>query len=336
MILLVLGLAACGPAVPTDLPSITEAIPALPETAVSPVNPSPTAVPMLPTVLLVMGAQVDPGAAARIEAAVQTLAVENQHIFQVVQELTEDQITPNVAIVVGVGQGLDVAGTADRYPETVFIAIDQAGVAPADNLNVIGDLVIDQERQAFMAGYLAALISEDYKVAELVPPESEGGMMVQDSFVVGAEFFCGSCRPLYPPYLDFPQIFSLSPEDAVENFQPTVDTLLSNGVEVVYVPGALATPELLTYLDSVNLNVIGDSSPDIVRNNWVGTIKADPVPALRDKWSDWLAGSGGMQIPGSITILDLDAGLISEGRLRMFNEMAADLQAELVLPSSVP
>jgi hypothetical protein len=34
--------------------------------------------------------------------------------------------------------------------------------------------------------------------------------------------------------------------------------------------------------------------------------------------------------------MDDEAGLISDGRLRLFEEMAADLEADLVLPETVP
>jgi len=39
-------------------------------------------------------------------------------------------------------------------------------------------------------------------------------------------------------------------------------------------------------------------------------------------------------VPGAILLLDREAGLVSEGRVRLFEEMKADLEADLVLPET--
>jgi basic membrane lipoprotein Med (substrate-binding protein (PBP1-ABC) superfamily) len=336
LLVLVFGFTACAPTTPTETPAVTETLSADQETAESPTVPSPTSAPELPTVLFMVGAQANPEMAVRIEEALRELAAGSQQDFKVLQGLSEDQIAPNVALVVGLGQDLDLAGAATRAPQTAFVAVGHPEVVPAGNLSVVGDPTSDQERQSFMAGYLTALLSNDYKVAALTAPEAEWRTLVLDAFTVGAEFFCGSCRPLYPPYLDFPQSYDLSEEAAAADFRPTIDSLAANGVEIVYVPGPLATPDLLTYLGERGIKVVGDQSPDMIRNNWVGTVVADPVPALEMMWSDWAAGVEGLRLPGKIRLIDTDAGLVSEGRQRLFDETNADLEAGLIFPRSVP
>jgi len=336
VLLSVIGLAACSPAASTGAVPATETLSAPQETPESPIEPSPTPSPELPTVLFMIGTESDPEMAARVEEALRELAAGSQHDLKVLQGLSEDQITPNVSIVVSLGQDLDIGDAAARAPGTNFVVIAQPAAVPGANLSVIGEPAADRERQAFMAGYLAALLSDYYKVAALVPPEGEWRSSLLDSFVVGAEFFCGSCKPLYPPYMDFPQWYDLTEDQAVDGYRPTVDAMAANGVEIVYVPGPLAAPELLTYLGELGIRVIGEKSPDLIRNNWVGTVVADPVPVLRNRWSDWLAGVGGEQLLGIITLIDTDAGLISEGRLRLFDEMNVDLETGLIFPRSVP
>ena len=53
-------------------------------------------------------------------------------------------------------------------------------------------------------------------------------------------------------------------------------------------------------------------------------------------WPDLMAGMGGAQIPSAIALKDTEAGNISEGRLRMFEEMAEALEAGLVSPQTTP
>jgi hypothetical protein len=57
---------------------------------------------------------------------------------------------------------------------------------------------------------------------------------------------------------------------------------------------------------------------------------------LAQIWPDITAGTGGHQVPNGILLIDDEAGLISEGRMRLFEEMVAELEADLVLPETVP
>jgi hypothetical protein len=116
--------------------------------------------------------------------------------------------------------------------------------------------------------------------------------------------------------------------------QNTVGTLDSLGIEVVYVHAALVTPELLNLLADYGIEVVGGASPDMARNNWVGTVAVDSSPALIAIWGDLMAGNSGQQLPGSIVLLDLESGLLSEGRMIMFEEIKTDLENDLVLPET--
>ena len=336
-LLLASGIAACAPETPTaeTVQPMETGITNLPgEEATS--TPLPTASPELPVVMLVAGTDADPGTVDRVQSILEELAAESSLGLVVKQGLEGDMLDSNVRILAGISLNLDPAALAGTNPGTAFVLIDQAGAASAANLSVIGDPMVDQQRQSFMAGYLAALVSSDYKVAGLIPAGNPLSEIMTDAFVVGAEFFCGVCNPLYPPFENYPQWESLSAEEAADGFQPVVDALVIKGVEVLYVQSQLATSEMLTYLAGTTLKIVGDGMPDTARNNWVGTVTTDPGPALIELWPDLLAGSGGVQLPSAITLTDTEAGLISEGRLRMFVEMAEDLEAGLVSPVTGP
>jgi hypothetical protein len=115
-----------------------------------------------------------------------------------------------------------------------------------------------------------------------------------------------------------------------------VNSLDNKGVEIVYVHGELVSPDLLGILEELGMKVLSDQPPDVVRGNWVGTLTIDPVPALEDLWPGLIAGGPGVSIPAAITLTDTEMGLVSEGRFRLFEEMAADLQAGLVSIGIVP
>lgn len=336
-LLILLGMASCTPETPTGetpLPVETEATPpALEET---PATPSPTSSLEAPVIILTAGERADPWTVKRVQTILEDLAPESNLGLVVQEGLALETLSPNVRVVVGISLDGDPAALAGANPSAAFVFVNQEGASPGGNLSLIGDPPIDQQRQSFMSGYLAALVSSDYKVAGLIPADHDLSECMADAFVIGVEFYCGVCNPLYPPFQNFPQWEFLTTENAGEGFQPVVDTFIANGVEILYMQNDLASPEMLTYLADNSIKVVGDETPDTVRNNWVGTVTRDPGPGLIELWPDLLAGTAGVQVPSAITLTDTGAGLISEGRLRMFEEMADDLEDGLVSPEIVP
>lgn len=330
MLCIVLFLAACAPETPvietpTDEPEIATDVPAMPE---------PTDTPFVavasPTVLLVSSSDADPFARSQIQRTLESLAADSSLSLVVLEELSPETITPEVQVVVGVGANLDLTAFAQNSPEVTFVGVDNPNVTVLENLSVIGATADELRQKAFMAGYLSALISDDYKIAALIASDSGSSDLVAESYVVGGRFLCGICKPLYPPYNPFPQWEVLSSEFADAGFEPTIDYFNNIAVEVLYVQGELASPELLAYLAALDMKVISDQTPDVVPNNWVGTIITDPAPALETLWPNILAGTAGLQISAAITLRDSENDLISEGRYRLFEEMVTDLQAGLV------
>ena len=74
----------------------------------------------------------------------------------------------------------------------------------------------------------------------------------------------------------------------------------------------------------------------MVRNNWVGTITIDPSSVLVDLWPELMIGPVNVQVPAPIALIDMEAGLVSEGRIRLVEEMLADLEAGLISPRTTP
>ena len=321
-------LSACGPK--TTVPGTEISETSVPLETQTPSTPTLDA----PAVILVISPDANPTTAAQLQATLETLAAESSLSLTVVNGLTPDQLTENIKVVVGLGAGTDLAALALAAPAVQFIAIDQPSAAPGANLSVIGDPLVEEERQSFMGGYLAALVTSDYKVAGLIPADIPLTAEAQNAFMTGARFYCGLCKSLYPPYNAYPQVLTLPVGSDAAAIQNAVGTLDELGIEVVYVHAALVTPELLNLLADYGIEAVGGASPDMARNNWVGTVAVDPTPALASIWGDVMAGNGGRQMPGSIVLLDLESGLLSEGRMILFEEIKLDLENDLVLPET--
>lgn len=335
-LVLILALAACTPGVTETEEPVSEPEIEIPATETPDVQETPLAPVGPPTVLFVSGDDFDRSIFSELESLLETLTADSELQLVVLEAITPEVITPEVQVVIGTGTNLDMNGLAVSFPDVKFLAIGDPDANVADNLSLIGDPANDMRQQAFMAGYLSALISFDYKIAALLPSDNPAQTLLGESFIVGGRFYCGICQPLYPPYNAFPQWHGLGSESAEEGFRPALNNFNNMGVDVVYVHSELATEDLLNYLNELGINVISNQPPDIVRNNWVGTVALDPVPALQELWPDLIAGNPGVRVPAVIRLQDIEMGLIPTGRLRFFDQVAAELQAGMISFEIVP
>ncbi len=336
-IILIFGVAACAPDVPIvdELPSVDLETPKEIPEVIEPTDTA-TVVVLTPTVVLVPGAQVNGFTWSQTQQTLERLTADASHNLVILDSLNSESLSPEVQVVVGVGPGLDLNGIAANAPDVAFVAVDNPDAVVADNLSLVGGSMLEMRQQAFMAGYLSALISSDYKIAALFPAEGDVSNVLAESYIVGARFLCGICQPLFPPYNAFPQYEILTTDSDNNGFRSTVENFSNIGVEIVYVHGELAVSDLLDNLAELDIKVVSDTSPDILRGNWVGTISTDPGPALEALWSELLEGSAGVQIPSLMVLTDRDMGLVPDGRYRLFEDMLADLQAGLISVEITP
>jgi hypothetical protein len=318
-------LAACSPSEPaieTPLPDpeFETAVPVVAETE-EPL-PSPMAEP---AVLLVTGRDADAIMVNQVQQRVDSLAADSGMRLVLQEGLTPEMITAEVQVVIGIGQDLGFNGIAAGAPGVSFAVMGDPEATVTENLSKIGDPLMQARQKAFMAGYVSALTSRDNKVAALISEVNPASAMLVESFVAGARYFCGLCQPIFPPYSTFPQWVTLASASQEADFRTSVDNFFNIGVEVLYVDGELSSPELLAYLDELGIKVVGDQSPDLQRSNWVGTIMTDPLPALEGLWPDLVAGAAGSQASAQIVIKDMELGLLSTARYRLFELMVADI-----------
>jgi len=344
----VILLAACEPVI---TPTSTET-PLVTDSPTTEPSITPTETSLTPTVLIVNNREgdelSDPEAWDGREI--------NSYVYQMVERLVsrfsmdlivdekvvEENLTSNIKVVVSTSPTEDLPAIASRHPEVQFVAVDHPGFNPSENLSLIGAHETFVQQQVFMAGYLSALISDDYKIAALIPSDVEDSATLSEVFVNGARFFCGAYRPLYPPYNAFPQWETLPIDYTPSDLESTIDTLMAKEVEVLFVDGRLASTELFTYLNNWDVMVVSDRSlffhpwMQLVRDKWVGTVRPDVESALEEIFPLLLEGQGNHDGPVRMVVTSTEEGLISEGRQRVFDEFADDLLKGLISPETVP
>jgi hypothetical protein len=291
--------------------------------------PTPTSQPQL--VLLYTPAGSDTGLAGELQAVLAELAARDGLEFETRTELQEADLNTDVRVLVAVPPDPGVGAWAANHPEVQFLAVGIPGLQPAANLSLLGSQGDRPDQQGFLAGYLSAVLTPDWRTGVITPAGTPSGRAAQLAFSNGLVFFCGLCRPSYPPFVQYPQFVELSPGSSQEEQQAAVEALTANAVKTVYVfPGA-GDEALLDSLAQAGIHLIGGvAPPPALREHWVATVRPDLASAMEEIWPSLLNGQGGASLDMPVVITDRNAALFSPGRQRLAEKLLADLLANYV------
>ena len=319
--LILLLLTACGnraepPA--TTAPVTTE--PSVPAPVLTPTAGTPLAVLVLPN-------NLDPDTSNVYQKTVYDLTQQAGYRFQVLNSLTTADLDPALKIVIAVSADPGIAQLAAAAPQAQFLAINIPDITPGGNVSVLANST-QTDMAAFLAGYTAALTTEDYRIGMMIPKDNAQAITALNAFAKGMAYYCGTCKPVlfynwtYPQYIEIP-----STED-VNNYDAYADILMSQyKVGNIFLYPDIYTQDLATYIGTTGTNMIGTISPEQIPAGWMMTIQPDVVKAIQNAWPQLTGGQGGLTIQSPLGLADIDPSLLSEGKQRLVEETLQKLQA---------
>lgn len=327
---LLLSLPACRSSEPTATPLVTSTVtlpatqPAVTATDVATSTPAPTSA----QVILIALPGSDAAETAALQETLAQLAAQDGLSFETVTDLADVQSGPETRLVVALPPDPGIASLAAANPTLQFLAVGFPEIQVAPNLSVIRADGERLDQQGFLAGYLAAVITQDWRVGMISQSDTPAGKAARNGFANGVIFYCGLCRPAYPPFIQYPVFVDLP---AGADQQAAVDTLAGNAVKTVYVfPGA-ADASLLDALAQAGMQIIGAGAPPPqAAGQWVASILVDEMGAVRQIWPRLLAGEGGLDLSTPMVLSERNAALFSQGRQRVVDKMLTDLLAGFV------
>ena len=256
LFILCFSVSACGRAAPeatlqAATPSQTNAAPT--ETAAPTASPTPET----PLAILLAPSGADPALVESLQAYIDDQAAQAGLRFQVRPELSAGELA-DVAIVVALPPASNLAELAAASPQTRFLAVNFADLTPAANLNVIQLGSQRPDQMGFLAGTIAAEITPDWRVGILTAVGSGEGEAMRQGFVNGVFYFCGLCRPLYPPFPNtgYPITLQIPAGGNAADQQAAINQLRSWQVGTVFVDPAIAEDALLDQLAQAGINFI--------------------------------------------------------------------------------
>jgi hypothetical protein len=331
LLLSLLALAACrttppGPTTNSETPTST-----LPSTAAATDTPIPSPTAQSAQVILLALAGADPGDMLALQNVVGELAAQDNLSFETHTDLTGLEFGSGVRLVVAMPPDPGILNLAAANPEVQFLAVSIPGIQAAANLSVIGSEGERPDQQGFLAGYLAAVITKDWRAGVITRGDTVEGKSARLGFTNGVVFYCGLCRPAYPPFVQYPQYVELSEGASQAEQQAAADILIQNAVKTVYVFPEAGDGTLLEYLAQAGVNLIGSGSPPAtLRSSWIASIQLDVSSAIRQIWPRLMSGEQGIQMSAPLVLADQNPALFSAGRQQLVEKMLGDLLAGFI------
>ncbi|MBE9524734.1 MAG: hypothetical protein IMY76_06520 [Chloroflexi bacterium] len=326
ILIVLLILSAC--ASPGDIETPTSAPAELP-TALPTATLVPTATALPPVGILLAPTGANPELVDFVIESVTDFVADSGIRFQVLQSLTVDSFErETVQWVVALPPAANLNELVAASAQTRFLTVGIQGLDSAPNLSMIAPDGPRLDHQGFVAGYIAAMITTDWRVGVISIAESIAEGDARNAFLTGVEFYCGMCAPTYPPYIEYPLYVEAAGSAGAAEWQSAADILLSRGVETVYVVPGAGDENLLRYLANSGVKIIGGAvHPEDIADAWVATLDFSPSQAFLDFWPDFVAGQDGQTIDVPLSMIYINDDLLSIGRQRLVREVIADVLA---------
>ena len=325
-IAIAITMSACG----TAAEPASTATPIPTDTQIAP--PAPTATPTIPLAVLVIPSDLDPDTSNLYQTTVYDLAQASGFRFQVRNTLTPADIEPGLKVVIALPPDPGIASLAAAAPDVQFLAINIPDITAGGNISALGNNS-QSDISAFLAGYTAALVTDDYRIGMMIPKDNADAIRSLNAFANGMKFYCGICRPLFYFQWAFPQYIEIGVEEDPANYDAYADILmLQYKVSTIYLHPDIATTDLITYIGTTGTSMIGTKTPEQQPAGWVMTIQPDVIKAIQNAWPDLINGQGGITVQSPLGLADIDPSLLSPGKQRLVEQTLSDLQAGLISP----
>lgn len=299
-------------------------------------SPSPTPTPEPGIVLLLTDEDSELPVGPLIASLEQLTAGQGLALEQ--RELEDTgQLSAQTQLVISMGSPSDLTGMASEYPEAHFVGIGQLPEeAPANLSGMVAPKPLPL-MEAFLAGFGATVITDNYRVAVIVPEGEDRSEAIRRGFRNGVRFYCGLCRPARPPNLEYPLERSAPPDLTIERARFLAEDLVAEGVSSVYLAPGLEETPLANALADLGIVLAAQRRPSGIPDSaWAFAIRPAPERAIETHWEAALGGTPDSIWPLRLIVDHRNPTVASNGRARVIAEIQDDLNDGFIDPGDPP
>ena len=282
---------------------------------------------------IVLWAGVGSGHNEVLSESLSAFAQANGNTFESHERIEPGQITPSVKVLVATVEAKQIEDLNQQIPGLKIVAVDANGLTPGlVNVHAVTSEGGTPEQRAFLAGYALALTTTDFRVGAITQSGDDLGNRTRDSFVTGVRYFCGLCSARYMPVNYYPFTAEVTAPLNPEDWQAAVDSLLELAVTAMFVQPEISSLDLMTYLASKNITVIGVEGQAGLEaaGKVVGVLGSDLYASVLSAVSGLLAGEEIGSNTGSLELTQINRDLMSDGRHILFERIREDLLNGLI------
>jgi hypothetical protein len=316
ILVMLFGVSGCA-----DRPTPTPEVPtSTPTPEITPTATQP------PARLVLFDASAQAGAA--VTTVISDFAAANSLAFETWTSLPGDLNGVKIMVVFS---GLDnLAEVAASTPQTQFITTAQNTAAAAN----ISTLSANPLHLAFMAGYLAAMTSDDWRAGALISDPVNLGLA--DTFINGGEYLCGRCTPAYAPQIYYPVTYNTGGANDAAAWAIQAQTMWTETyANSVYIDTVADFTEVLDVFTDKVLFSSNPASANLAR--YAAVLGGNMTSTLQTALPELLAGVGGKVYNARVGLLVINnPEIVTDAKQARFNEVAEALANNLITPQSIP
>ncbi|GAB4477959.1 MAG: hypothetical protein Kow0088_17380 [Anaerolineales bacterium] len=290
--------------------------------------PTVTPTPPPPTLLLIAPQGEETPWFSEASAVLEEFARQEGLRFEVKPTIGGEELQSlPVPLVVILPAEIDPKALAEAAPRTQFLAVGYPSLSPQPNLSLISAQPYRPDWEGFIAGFVAAAVTEDWRVGVVADATTPEGKAAQNAFRNGVRYLCGLCQPLYPPFPvpTYPLYGQLSAASTAAEVEHVIADFQTWAVKTVYLHRP--AEQWLTAFGRAGFNLISDQPPPTeLKDHWVVSIQnIDFAAELRTLIPQLLEGQGGQSLSLSLTFGYVNEDLFSPGRQAFSEQMIAEL-----------
>jgi len=280
--------------------------------------------------VLLESAGADQDQVSTLQTALNNTVVQAGLRWQVRQQLTTSDLVPELRLVVALPPDPGLTGLVAAAPQTQFLALGIPGLEAAPNLTTIGASGNRPDQQGFIAGVIAAMLADDWRVGVISLPDTVDGRAARKGFLNGVIYFCGLCRSAHPPFYEYPLYIELPSTATSVEWQEAANYMVDHYVESVYIYPGAGDEAMLTILAASKVNIISSGDPPTAaQSSWVVSLTTDPLPLIQSQVAGLLDGSlsGGRSLEVPIQFTQVNPAVFTPGKQQLAHQVLSDLQA---------
>jgi len=314
-----------------------------PTTVVTPIfTETATPTPVASKVILIASSADDPSLVSQLNTELGTLATQAGLTLEQRDNLQTSDLNGEIRVVVFTSNPSNLNDLVGSVTHIQFVVISDQDISPTANLTVIR---LHEEFSMFMAGYIAEMLSTDWRAAGLIPADIPQSNLLQQAFQNGGRYWCGTCSENYPPYADFPLIAALPAATDANTWKSAVDQLETNRIYTMVAWDLANVPEVMQSISGLNVLteqgvfihpiLLGNEvPPEALRPSWAVTLLPDVSTSIQAAWADLMTGTGGRLYPAGVKMTEINESLFGVGKQRLADETIQELVQGLIIPTN--